>query len=98
MDHDLADQIELAHDLIIAVGSGSGGSWRKGAWGGGVTRRSSAPWRRSTGVGGLGATVGPLARGLAVQHERGMRKPLVSLSRHGEAWSGGFDGDGGAVA
>ena len=79
------------------VGLRSNGRDQAGARGGGATRRSSAPWRRSTGVGGLGATVGLLACGLAVQHERGMCKPLVSLSRHGEAWSGGFDGDGGSA-
>ena len=53
------------------------------------------PQRSSARVGGLWATVGILACDLAVQHERGMRKPLVSLARHGEAWSGGFDGNGG---
>jgi len=36
-----------------------------------------------------------LDRGLAVEHERGTGKPLVSLARHGETWSGSFDGDGG---
>ena len=36
-----------------------------------------------------------MGQGLAVEHERGTGKPLVSLARHGEAWSGRFDGDGG---
>ena len=73
--------------LIWATGSTSDGSGR------GVARgRRRCPPELSfrggaspglVGAGGLGATAGLLACGLAIEHERGMGNPLVSLARHG---------------
>ena len=55
------------------------------------------PRRGFAGVGGLGATAGLLACGLAVEHERGMAKPLVTLVWVGDGRSVELGGVGGSV-
>ena len=54
--------------------------------------------RRLAGVGGLGATEGLLAGGLAVEHLRGVRNALVATGRWLGARTGFLDGEGGSAA
>ena len=89
------------HGLTRANGFTSGGSGR------GVARgRRRCPPELSfrggaspglVGAGGLGATAGLLAYGLAVEHERGMAKPLVTLVWVGDGQSVELGGGGGSA-
>jgi len=97
-DLDLAAWTRSGLDLILCVKLGSGGSGSWGARGGGAARRSSAPWWRSTGVGGLGATGARLGCGLVQKNERDTRGPLGPCTRVRDGRSGVFGGDGGAAA
>ena len=76
LDNDPAAQIKNVRDLIWCAKLRSGGPGPKGARGGGTACRSSAPWRRSTGVGGLVATVGIWACGLVQKKVHDTSKPL----------------------
>ena len=74
-DLDLAARTRFVLDLISRVGFRSGSSGRKGVRAAVGLAGDAFPRRGFAGVGGLGATVGLLARGLAKGGVRDVRSP-----------------------